>query len=284
MAAKKTANKKTKAKGKAKPSAKKASAKKAPVKKSSAKKTATPQTKKTTRSALPASYTQLTKPFTQLPNVKRPPNTPPITQQVITEVTLLLEQVKAKLEAYAAHLRALDRRRLNNIGVKREGFAQRAFRLAMDNPEFLPHYLTRERYIDDYDQYVLMQTAIDADNQVHELMRNLGTENHDVFYTNGLDYYASVRESAKRRVDASEAIFEDLSPFFKSHGRRNENGEPTKKQLKRDFNALERGTRDGKIVIENIKPKMEGGTHKVIDETFKDTEKFKDTIEGNLNE
>ena len=265
MATKKTTNKKTT---------------KATAKKPAAKTKTTPKVK-----AQPKK-TPLPTPHSLFPNVKRPPNTPPITQQVITEVTLLLEQAKAKLETYAAHLRALDRRRLNNIGVKREGFAQRAFRLAMDNPEFLPHYLTRERYIDDYDEYVVMQTAIDVDNQVHELMRNLSTENHDVFYTDGLDYYASVRESAKRRVDASEAIFDDLSPFFKSHGRRNKDGEaePTKKQLKRDVNALERGTRDGRIVIENIKPKLTGGVHKVIDEQFKDTETFKESEEGSVRE
>jgi hypothetical protein len=121
------------------------------------------------------------------------------------EVTLLLEQAKVKLEAYAAHLRALDRKHLNNIGVKREGFAQRAFRLAMDNPEFLPSYLTRERYIDDYDEYVVMQSAVDADNQVHELMRNLNTENHDVFYTDGLDYYASIKEAACRKAKGFSA-------------------------------------------------------------------------------
>jgi len=154
----------------------------------------------------------------------------------------------------------------------------------MDNPEFLPHYLERERYIDDYDHYVLMQTAVDEDKQVTELLHNLNTENEDVFYTDGLDYYAAVKEAAKRRVDASEAIFEDLSPFFKSHGRRNENGEPTKKQALRDAKALEQGRRDGRIVIENIKPKLTGGVHKVIDETFKDTETFKESEEGSVRE
>jgi len=286
MAAKKTANKKTIAKAK-------------PKSKAQAKKTSN-------RTPLPTSYTKLrsmdaavtsnnevlrnakllASQSARMPIVKRPPNTPFIPQQTITEVTLLLAQAKEKLEAYAAHLRALDRRRLNNIGVKREGFAQRAFRLAMDNPEFLPHYLERERYIDDYDHYVLMQSAVDEDKQVSELLHNINTENDDVFYTDGLDYYAAVKEAAKRRVDASEAIFEDLSPFFKKMGRRTENGEaaPTKKQLRRDINALEQGRRDGRIVIENIKPKLTGGVHKVIDEQFKDTAEYSDTIKGEISE
>jgi hypothetical protein len=281
MATKKTANKKTTAKAKPKPKAHAANAaqvkakqkaKQRPKAKAPARKpTAKVQPQKTPGSTL---Y--------KLPNTKRPPNTPPITQQIITEVTLLLEQARAKLDAYAAHLRALDRKRLNNIGVKREGFAQRAFRLAMDNPQFLPNYLERARYIEDYDYYVILQSAVDADKQVSELLHNINTENHDVFYTDGLDFYASVKEAAKRRVDAAESVYEDLAPFFKH--KKSPDAPETKKQLKRDFNALERGTRDGKIVIENIKPKMEGGVHKVIDEQFKDNARFKETEKGDFNE
>jgi hypothetical protein len=276
MATKKTANKKT---TKAKASAKKAATKKTAAKKTAAKAKAQPK-KTSKRTPLPTPHSLL--PNTQLPNVKRPPNTPFIPQQVITEVTLLLEQAKVKLEAYAAHLRTLDRRRLNNIGVKREGFAQRAFRLAMDNPEFLPNYLTRERYIDDYDHYVLMQSAVDADGQVHELMRNLNTENHDVFYTDGLDYYASVREAAKRRVDASESVFEDLSPFFSR--KKSPDAPETKKEQLRDIRGYVKGTKEGIAVIENIKPKKEGGVHKVIDEQFKDSAHYRDTEQGEINE
>jgi len=280
MAVKKTSNKKTTAKAKA-------TAKKAPAKKPAAKTKTSPKVKAhpkktSTRTPLPTPHSPLLAPYAKLPAVKRPPNTPAIPQQIIVEVTLLLEQAKVKLEAYAAHLRALDRKRLNKMGVKREGFAQRAFRLAMDNPEFLPNYLTRERYIDDYDHYVIMQSAVDADGQVHELLRNLNTENDDVFYTDGLDYYASVKEAAKRRVDASESVFEDLAPFFK-HKKSPDTGE-TKKQQMRDIKGYVKGTKEGIAVIENIKPKTEGGVHKVIDEQFRNTEQFSDTIKGNLNE
>jgi len=286
MAAKKPAIKKTIAKAKPK-SKTQVKAKQKAKQRPKAKAAAKAQPKKTSkRTPNPAPNAQLLAHYAKLPEIKRPPNTPFIPQQTITEVTLLLAQAKVKLEAYAAHLRALDRKRLNKIGVKREGFAQRAFRLAMDNPEFLPNYLTRVRYIDDYDHYVLMQTAVDEDKQVSELLRNLNTENEDVFYTDGLDYYASVRESAKRRVDASEALYEDLSPFFKSHGKRNKNGEAelTKKQELRDAKAILQGKKDGRIVIENIKPKLTGGEHKVLDETFKNTGEFNDTVKGDYNE
>jgi len=275
MATKKTANKKT--------TKAKATAKKATAKKTAAKTKTKAQPKKTSkRTQLPTPHSQLPALYAKLPNTRRPPNTPFIPQQTITEVTLLLAQAKEKLEAYAAHLRALDRRRLNNIGVKREGFAQRAFRLAMDNPEFLPHYLERERYIDDYDHYVLMQSAVDEDKQVSELLHNINTENDDVFYTDGLDYYAAVKEAAKRRVDASEAIFEDLSPFFRR--KKSPDTPETKKEQLRDIKGYVKGTKEGIAMIENIKPKTEGGVHKVIDETFKDTAHYKESDQGEINE
>jgi len=280
MATKKTANKKT---TKAKATAKKAQAKKPAAKtKAQPKKTSSRTPLPTPHSLLPAPNAQLLAHYAKLPEIKHPPNTPFIPQQTITEVTLLLAQAKEKLEEYAAHLRALDRKRLNKIGVKREGFAQRAFRLAMDNPEFLPNYLTRVRYIDDYDHYVLMQTAVDEDKQVSELLRNLNTENEDVFYTDGLDYYASVKEAAKRRVDASEALYEDLSPFFRH--KKAPNAPETEKQQLRDIKGYVKGTKEGIAVVENIKPKMEGGVHKIIDEQFKDTERYKETEEGDFRE
>jgi hypothetical protein len=65
-------------------------------------------------------------------------------------------------------------------------------------------------------------------------------------------------------------------------GKRTEDGEavPTIKKQLRDARRLIKGSHEGKIVIENIKPKLEGGVHKVIDEQIKETDKFKETIEG----
>jgi len=60
--------------------------------------------------------------------------------------------------------------------------------------------------------------------------------------------------------------------------------EPTKKQLKRDFNALERGKKDGEITIKNVTPKTTGGKREVIDETFKVKGAFKETGEGEITE
>jgi hypothetical protein len=73
-------------------------------------------------------------------------------------------------------------------------------------------------------------------------------------------------------------MFKDLEQFFKKNKRTTE--EPTEKELKRDINSLLRGKKDGKVVVENIKPKTIGGTRKVVDEHFSDTAQYKETEEG----
>jgi hypothetical protein len=49
-------------------------------------------------------------------------------------------------------------------------------------------------------------------------------------------------------------------------------------------NSLLHGKKDGEVIIKNIKPKTTGGTHEVIDETFRDTAAFKETEQGNIKE
>jgi hypothetical protein len=112
--------------------------------------------------------------------------------------------------------------------------------------------------------------------------RSPSSQSADIAYTDALEFYASVREAAKRRVDAAETLNNALAVFFKHH--RSETEEPTEKQAKRDFNSLLHGKHDGKLVVENIKPKLTRGRRKIIDETFKDTAEFKETIEGDIKE
>jgi hypothetical protein len=45
-----------------------------------------------------------------------------------------------------------------------------------------------------------------------------------------------------------------------------------------------KGKKDGEVIIRNISPKTTGGKHEVIDETFRNTAQYKDTIEGEIKE
>ena len=62
-------------------------------------------------------------------------------------------------------------------------------------------------------------------------------------FINALDYYAAARETAKRRVDGAETVYNNLEPFLKH--KKTADGKPTAKKVKRDINALSQGKRDG---------------------------------------
>jgi hypothetical protein len=213
----------------------------------------------------------------------RPPNNPGVPERVIELINMALNDVKTTLDDYAQHLRSLDRKRLNGVGVKKLGFVERAYEIALENSEFLPHYITIERFGEDIQYFMDFRSLVDITEQVREKLWNITMQSSDIAYTDALEFYASVREAAKRRVDAAESIFHELARFFKSLGRKPEE-EPTEKQAKRDFNALLHGKHDGKLVIENIKPKLSGGKRKIVDQTFKDTEEFKESFEGEIKE
>ena len=87
-------------------------------------------------------------------------------------------------------------------------------------------------------------------------------------------FYTSVREQARRNVPGARELFERLNLLFRPQGRENKITEP---EVERDVNALLHGRKDGKIVIENEKPHLEGGKHVVVDETHKSREGFKAT-------
>jgi hypothetical protein len=197
-----------------------------------------------------------------------------------------LNAIVELLDNFSKHLRALDRRRLNGVGIKKLGFIERAYKLALENGEFLPHYLTLERFGTDIQYFMDFRSLTDLVSQIREKLWNITIQSADIAYTDALEFYSSVREAAKRRVDATETIHNALSPFFKTMGKKHEGeeAEPTKKQELRDARGLIKGTHDGILVIENKKPKLTGGKHKFIDETFKDTAEFKESEQGAITE
>jgi hypothetical protein len=215
---------------------------------------------------------------------RRPPNNPDIPQATIDSLNATLNELKTILDDYAQHLRALDRKRLNGVGVRKLGFIERAYEIALENAEFLPHYLTIERFGTDIQYFMDFRSLVDLADQIREKLWNITVQSADIAYTDALEFYASVREAAKRRVDAAETLFAALSVFFKHHRGETTDGEtqPTERKAKREFNSLLHGKHDGRLVIENIRPKLSGGKRKIIDESFKDTASFKETEQGEI--
>jgi hypothetical protein len=70
--------------------------------------------------------------------MRRPDNNPAVPPLKIGQLAEDLSKIKTTLEGYIAHLRSLDRMRLNGVGIKKQGFIQRVYNFAIENPEFLP--------------------------------------------------------------------------------------------------------------------------------------------------
>jgi len=219
----------------------------------------------------------------QLPIIRRPdPNLPP-TPHLIDEITHDLLTIIELVEDYAANLRALDRMRHNGVGLKRLGFIEAAFRISSNFPQYFPHWLNTAKFQADLDLFNSIRSLVEACRSLEEKAWNINVESADMIYTDALEYYSQVQDASNRRIDSAESLYTELHGFFNGMGRRQQE-EPTKKQVKRDFNALERGKKDGEITIKNISPKTTGGKREVIDETFKDSAKFKGNIEGDIEE
>jgi len=137
---------------------------------------------------------------------RRPPNNPDMPQNLIEALNHDLNAIKEVLENFAQHLRSLDRRRLNGVGIKHQGFIDRTLELAVDNPEFFPHYLTLEKFQDDDQYFVNFRALYDAAKQIQEILWNITIISSDVVYTDALEYYASVREAP--RVAANKSIMQ----------------------------------------------------------------------------
>jgi hypothetical protein len=222
------------------------------------------------------------------PNARRPTPNPPLTDEVVEEFAQAFARMHDILEESAANIRALDRARLNGIGIKKQGFVERAYGFARELPQFLPTYLTNEKFGEDFQYFMHLNTLCDMCGNLREYLWNLTMQSADVSYTDALEFYASIREAAKRRIDGSETAHRELEVFFKKskgeHAGEGCAGGETKKQLKRDFMAILSGKRDGKIAIENVKPHVTAGVRKVVDEKFTDRERFTETKAGEIQE
>jgi hypothetical protein len=217
------------------------------------------------------------------PAIRRPDANQPPDLVTLNNMTSTILNIIQALNNYAANLRALDRQRHNGVGLRRLGFIEAALRLSTKFPQYFPHWLNTAKFQADLDIFNAVRSLVEVCRSLEEKAWNINVEASDMVYTDALEYYSQVQDAARRRVDSAESLYNELNGFFRSHGNRNRD-EPTEMEVERDVKALLKGKKDGKVVVENIKPKMAGGKHKVIDETFKDTAEFRETAEASIKE
>jgi len=184
--------------------------------------------------------------------------------------------------ASGEELSTAERRRLQGSGVRRLGFIVKVHEMMTVNPELTPDFLDRERFggtatmlLQVRNLTTILQQAARLSNDV---LLVLGNE----AYRMALIYYGAVREAANRRVPGARELFRILQAFFRRGHRADE--EPTEHEVERDLRALLHGKKDGKIVVENERPHLEGGKHVVVDETHKARAAWKESEKGRIDE
>jgi len=141
---------------------------------------------------------------------RRPPSSehPPLT--IINQLLDSFNENKITLEDYAAHLRAQDRKRLNGVGLKKQGFIDRALLLAEENSEFLPHWLTLGKFRNDDSFFNSVRALFDVGRQIQELTWNIVIENIAPRITGGVHKVVDeqLRDTAQYKETAAGEIDE----------------------------------------------------------------------------
>jgi hypothetical protein len=178
-------------------------------------------------------------------------------------------------------LTAIQRRRKIGAGIKNYGFIDKVSDLASSNPQFATFFDITDlknaiRNIEECRDIVVLLQAF------ARMVSNAMLIYSDDAFSMALIYYSMVKEMSRHGDPTAMELFNALKPFFKRPKR--SSAEPTEKEIERDLHALIKGKADGKIVVENERPKLTSGERKVVDEVRKGRAAVKETVEAELDE
>jgi len=201
---------------------------------------------------------------------------------IISAVEGYLNQFVAS-EDIDSTLTGKERQRLFGAGVRNYGFIEKSWDIVRDNENFAPQFFNVEDFgdaITEFDKYrqlyFLLEKFMGFVNEAM-LVRS------DVLFRDALRIYGNLREMSRARVPGAEPLFRALLQFFRrGRGAETVEGEPTIKQLERDFNSLIHGHADGEIVIKNEKPRIVAGSRKVVDKIRKGRKAIKEIDEAEI--
>jgi len=206
-----------------------------------------------------------------------PNNTATFLQTWLEEQHIMFENFAEMIpQLETTELSSADRRRLNGSGVRRYGFIEKTADIAGEFPQIWPGL------VDDNGKLKELVGEIEVLRNLFVWFRYLSRVVQDLLLIAGDDafrlsgsYYAAARDGARRKNPEAQQVFDMLRLFWRRP--RRTSTEPTERELRRDFNALMRGRKDGTIAIENESPRMTGGVREVIDDVHRGKAVIKET-------
>jgi hypothetical protein len=161
--------------------------------------------------------------------------------------------------------------------VRNNGFIDKAFDVAKDNPAFLPPHFDQTLLawkMSNFQDLRQMMAVVDA---LQRSVSDAFIVQADDCFKDANRIYASLREQTRANVPGARSLFDLLEIYFKRRPRAS--SEPTEKQLERDVKKLLTGKADGEIIIKNEAPKTTGGVHEVIDKVQSGRSSVRKTVE-----
>jgi hypothetical protein len=104
---------------------------------------------------------------------KKPPDTPEAPQATIDHINTLLNKVKDILDDYSKYILTIDHGWLNEAEDNKSSLLGQAYELALKNNEFLPHYLTLERFGTDIQYLTDFRNLLDLTSHIQEKLWNI---------------------------------------------------------------------------------------------------------------
>ena len=154
-------------------------------------------------------------------------------------------------------------------GIRNYGFIVKVAEFANENPQFAALFDLEilQNCLYNFDESRNINVMLQS--MVRQTSNSMLTYS-DEAYSLALIFYNSVKELSRRGNPEAITLFRQLQPFFRRRNPEQGSKPPTEHEVERDLKALLHGHKDGKIVVENERPHLVGGTHVVVDETHKD--------------
>ena len=202
----------------------------------------------------------------------------------VSFMTAMLADVQKIIRTFESQshysLTAADRRRKIGSGIRNYGFLDKTSDLAEAFPQYHPPKFDMKEFRELGENVEFCRNLLAMLNEFTRVVSNSLLVYGDEAFRMALRFYGSVQELARGGDEGAVAVFNMLRPYFR---RQRIADAPTDHEVETDVHNLLHGIKDGKIVIENEHPHLDGGKHVVVDETHRNRNTVKATIEEENN-
>jgi len=188
-------------------------------------------------------------------------------EESIAITNKIVDAMNDFMQHYNQRLKPSERNRKVGSGTKNLGFIEKVTSISFDANEFAPLLFETETLRRRIKEIEIKRNILVALQSFSRFVSDSMLISSDEAYKLSLIYYNITKELSRRRNPDAQVIYSSLKPFFKKTRRKPH--DPTQKEIIRDAKALIHGKKDGKIIIKNERPHLEGGKFEVIDTTHK---------------